>query len=87
VPLPDKNICSVGTTIVPPPPLPGGTVHVAFSHKYRVDPAVAPGSGTSPFAWVAPDAPKTGIVITPVDVLIVASPVMVNPPKAPELLN
>jgi hypothetical protein len=42
------------------PPVPEGAVQVPSSRKYRLDPAVAPGSGTAPITWLAPLGPNTG---------------------------
>ncbi|KWA63432.1 hypothetical protein WL28_28215 [Burkholderia ubonensis] len=48
-------------TVPPPPPLPGGTAHVESSRRKRVVPAVAPGSGTPPVVWLAPEPVNGGM--------------------------
>ena len=40
-------------------PVTGGVFHVAFSQRNFVDPAVAPGLGTSPAAAPVPDLTKS----------------------------
>src|ERR1700722_15397818 len=55
VPLPH-----VGGGIVVDHAPPAGTFHVPSSRRYRVEPAVAPGSGTTPAAWLDPLGPNTG---------------------------
>ncbi|ONS89888.1 hypothetical protein A8E35_03355 [Burkholderia cenocepacia] len=53
-------LAPTSVTVPPPPPLPGGTAHVASSRRNFVEPAVEPGSGTAPDAWLEPDATNVG---------------------------
>jgi hypothetical protein len=58
----------------PPPPPPAGTTQLPSSRRYRVAPAVAPGSGTTPAAWLVPLGPNTGSRAALTVPLVIAAP-------------
>ncbi len=51
-----------------------GTLQVPSSRRYRVAPAVAPGSGTTPAAWVVPLGPNNGNLAALMVPLVTAAP-------------
>jgi hypothetical protein len=62
---PDDIVMPTDVTV----PEPAGTCHVASSRRNFVVPETAPGSGTVPRAWEAPDATKSVTPIVPVVVI------------------
>jgi hypothetical protein len=77
-------------TVPAPPPPPLGATQLPSSRRYLVAPAVAPGSGTTPAAWLAPLGPNNGSRAALTVPLVIAAPltppVMVVAFKVPTLI-